>query len=69
MRPELRDGPLLHSLVEVHVRAVVDGDVEMRADRLLGKHDAGFVLEQRDGLRTGVKAGNRRRICAASSIS
>ena len=37
------DVPVLDALVEMHVRAVVDGDIEMRADRLFGKHDAGFA--------------------------
>ena len=41
----------------MQVRAVVDGEVEMRANRFFGKDDAGFVLEQRDD----VAAGRQRR--------
>ena len=32
----------------MHVRAVVGGDIEVRADRFLGKDDARLGFEQRD---------------------
>ena len=70
MRPERGDVPLLDALVEMDVRAVVDGDIEMRANRFFGKDDARFVSRTtRRFAGRGVSAGNRDRICAASSIS
>ena len=45
-----RDVPTFDALIEMQARAVVDGEVEMRANRFFGKDHAGFVLEQRDDL-------------------
>ena len=59
--------PSIDTLVEVQARTVIGRDVEVGADRFLGKHDAGFVFKQRHGVRRGRQNADTARGSAPQS--